>query len=227
MFDREVTPTNNRSNDGAPAGVVGTAPRSQGTEHPHELADAPPLVTRSFSFLDLCGFTRFTAKHGENAALQTLLTFRALTRDIAIRRGVLINKWLGDGVLLVGDELGQAIAASTELLARHQPHDLALRAGVAYGEVLIIDGDDYVGRPTNFAARLCQAAQPGELLAVNVAADALPPWVQVLGTRSLTLRGVGHLPQVQQLGLTPNVSLPPLTDKRRGSVHFAENGLGG
>jgi adenylate cyclase len=191
--------------------MVGTAPPSQGTEHPHEIAGAQPLVDRSFSFVDLCGFTHFTAEQGEQAAIETLGAFRALVRDIAIRRGVLINKWLGDGVLLVGLDVGPAIAATAELLARHEHQPLAIRAGIAHGHVLIIDGDDYVGRPVNLAARLCQAAQPGELLAINLPADALPVWTQVLGTRDMTIRSVGDLLQVQLLGLAPDVLLPPLT----------------
>lgn len=203
-----MTSLDNACDDGARTGMVGTAPPSQGTEHPHENAGAPPLLSRSFAFLDLCGFTRFTADHGEKAALQTLLTFRALTRDVAIRRGVLINKWLGDGVLLVGTELGPTLAASAELLARHRHQELALRAGIAHGHVLIIDGDDFVGRPINLAARLCQAAQAGEFLALNLSADALPPWTQVLGTRSLTLRGIGRVRRVQQIGLASDFAFP-------------------
>src|SRR5689334_13575388 len=171
---------------GARTGMVGTARPSRGTEHPHEIAGAPPLVDRSFSFVDLCGFTRFTAEQGEQAAIETLHAFRGLARDIATRRGVLINKFLGDGVLLVGVDVGPTIAASAEFLARHELQPLAIRAGIAHGRVLIIDGDDYVGRPVNLAARLCQAAQPGELLAVNLPVDALPIWTQVLGTRSMT-----------------------------------------
>ena len=196
---------------GAPAGMAGTAPASKGTERPHEIAAAPQLVDRSFSFVDLCGFTRFTTEQGEQAAIDALQAFRALAREIAIRRGVLINKWLGDGALFVSRRTDATVAATAELLARHGNQPLAIRAGIAHGKVLIIDGDDYVGRPANLAARLCQAAAPGELLAINLSSDVLPVWTRVTSTRSITVRGVGHLPGVQLLELASGVVLPPLT----------------
>jgi adenylate cyclase len=192
---------------GAEAGVVGTAIRSQGTEAPDDMADEQPFVQRSFSFVDLCGFTRFVSDHGERAAIDTLQSFRALTREVAVRRDVLINKWLGDGALIVGSRIGPTISAVAELVARYEREPLALRGGIAHGEALVIDGDDYVGRATNLAARLCGAAGPGELLAVNISADLLPGWIQVRSTRPMTLPGIGHVARVQQLGLAQHVAL--------------------
>jgi adenylate cyclase len=192
-------------------GGAGTASEHAGMEDPRHLADAIPLVERAFAFIDLCGFTRFIATHGEHAAIDALGTFRALTREIATRRGVLVEKWLGDGAMLVGAGVGPTIAAATELIARYNGQRLALRGGIAHGQVLIFDGDDYIGRPVNLAARLCQAARPGELLAVGYRADALPAWTQVLGTRDLTLRGLGRIRRVQRLALVPDLELPELS----------------
>lgn len=161
--------------------------------------------------MDLCGFTRFIATHGEYAAIEALTSFRQLTRELATRRGVRVAKWLGDGAMLVGVEVGPTIAAAAELIARYEGHRLALRGGLAHGQVLIFDGDDYIGRPANLAARLCQSARPGELLAVGYPPASLPPWIRVLGTRSLTLQGLGRFRRVQLLGLVPDVELPTLT----------------
>jgi class 3 adenylate cyclase len=82
---------------------------------------------------------------------------------------------------------------------------------VAHGKVLMIDGDDYIGHPTNLAARLCQAARPGEVLAIGYGAETLPPWVKVLGTRRVSLPGLGRVGTVQRLGLVPDLDLPTLT----------------
>jgi adenylate cyclase len=196
-----------------PAGrrTVGTAPTVSGTEQPRELADAIPLVERAFAFMDLCGFTSFIATNGEHAAIEALSSFRQLTRELATRRGVRVAKWLGDGAMLVGVEVGPTIAAAAELIARYEGHRLALRGGLAHGNVLIFDGDDYIGRPTNLASRLCQAARPNELLAVGYPTDALPPWIRVLDTRSLTLQGLGRFRRVQLLGLVPDLELPTLS----------------
>jgi class 3 adenylate cyclase len=190
---------------------VGTASEQAGMEHPGDLADAMPLVDRAFAFVDLCGFTRFIDDHGEHAAIDTLSAFRNLTRGVATRRGVRVAKWLGDGAMLVGVEVGRTIAAAGELIARHDGHSLPVRGGFAHGSSLIFDGDDYIGRPANLAARFCQAAQPGELLAVGYPAAALPPWMQVLGTRQLTLRGLGSIRRAQRLGIVPDLALPALS----------------
>ena len=203
--------TSSDGDHGAGHGTVGTAPTMSGTEQPRELADAIPLVERAFAFMDLCGFTSFIATNGEYAAIEALSSFRALTRELATRRGVRVAKWLGDGAMLVGVEVGPTIAAAAELIARYEGHSLALRGGLAHGRVLIFDGDDYIGRPTNLAARLCQAARPGELLAVGYPPTTLPGWIRVLDTRSVTLRGLGRFRRVQQLGLVADLELPTLS----------------
>ena len=190
---------------GAALGGVGTAPGQSGTEDPAEAADAAPLVERGFAFLDLCGFTAFMAENGEHAAIDALTAFHTLTRAVATRRGVRVDKWLGDGAMLVGVEVGPVIAAAVELVARHDNQSLLLRGGVAHGWALLFEGDDYIGRPVNLAARLCQGARPGELLAVGYPRRALPPWIRVLGTRDLTMRGLGRFRRVQRLGLTASL----------------------
>jgi class 3 adenylate cyclase len=208
---RRPLPPEPSHGDPAVDGSVGTAPTIIGTEQPRELADAIPLIERSFAFMDLCGFTKFIATNGEHAAIEALTSFRQLTRELATRRGVRVAKWLGDGAMLVGVEVGPTIAAAAELLGRYEGHRLDLRGGFAHGRVLIFDGDDYIGRPTNLAARLCQAARPGELLAVGYPPGALPPWIRVLDTRSVTLPGLGRFRRVQLLGLVADLELPTLS----------------
>jgi adenylate cyclase len=41
---------------------------------------------------------------------------------------------------------------------------LPLRAGLAAGRVILFEGDDYIGRAVNLAARLCDEANPHQLL---------------------------------------------------------------
>jgi class 3 adenylate cyclase len=195
----------------APAGAVGTAPPSRGIEEPREIAKTIALVDRAFAFVDLCGFTRFIASNGEHAAIDTLSQFRSLVRDIAVRRGVLVAKWLGDGAMIVGVEVGPTMATAAELIGRYDGSTLALRGGFAHGQALIMDGDDYIGRPTNLAARLCQAARPEELLAVGYPVDSLPPWIKVMGIRSVTLPGLGRVRRAQRLCLIPDLELPTLS----------------
>ncbi len=198
--------------DPRPAALLGagTASQQTGTEHPHDLADETPLIERAFAFVDLCQFTRFIAAHGEHAAIDALTTFHTLTRSIAARRGVRVAKWLGDGAMLIGVDVGPTIAAAAELVARYDSQSLVLRGGVADGWTLLFQGDDYIGRPVNLAARLCYSARPGELLAVGYPARTLPTWIQVHGTRDLTLRGLGRFRRVQRLGLVADLGSAPL-----------------
>ncbi len=186
-----------------PAGVgaVGTGTQPAGIEHPDHVGDRIPTVERAFAFLDFCGFTRFTATHGEHRAIEALRMFRTTTRETAARRGVRVDKWLGDGAMIVGVEVGPTIATAVEIVSRCASEPLALRGGIAHGSVLILDGDDYIGRPINLAARLCEAAGPGELLAVGYPAGTLAPWIVVQGTRRVNLQGLGRLHGVQELGL--------------------------
>ncbi len=195
----------------APVGAIGTASSLRGLETPRDVANAIEPVDRAFAFLDLCDFTAFMVTHGEHAAIDAISRFRSLTRDLTVRRGVRVGKWLGDGAMLIGVDIGPTIATAAELIARYDCDPLALRGGVAHGQVLIIDGDDFIGRPVNLAARLSQTAGPGELLALGYQASVLPAWITVLGTRDVTLRGIGRLPHVQQLGVLPGLELPTLT----------------
>ena len=94
--------------------------------------------------------------------------------SIATRRGVRIASWLGDGAMLIGTEVGPAIAAAAELIARYDANTLALRGGIADGWALLFDGDDYIGRPVNLAARLSQAARPGRAARHRLPVGDLP-----------------------------------------------------
>ena len=44
--------------------------------------------------------------------------------------------------------------------------------GVAAGRVILFEGDDYIGRPVNLAARLCDEAEPHQLLVTASLFDA-------------------------------------------------------
>jgi class 3 adenylate cyclase len=130
-------------------------------------------VTRTFAFLDLCGFTAYTDARGDEAAVTVLSTLRALVRDRAAERGVRVTKWLGDGVMLSGTEADAVLRCCVEVRDRVAAiSPLPLRGGIAAGPVIMFEGDDYVGAAVNVAARLCQEARPNQLLAAAAVADA-------------------------------------------------------
>ena len=67
-------------------------------------------VPRTFVFLDLSGFTNYTAAFGDDAAGRLLGAFRTIVREVASDRGVRIAKWLGDGCMIVAVDQADAIA---------------------------------------------------------------------------------------------------------------------
>jgi adenylate cyclase len=185
-------------------------PLIPGTERPEFLppTDGPIELERTFAFVDICGFTAFTEEQGPRRSLQMLKIFRSLIKEIAGRRGIRVAKWLGDGALLVGVLPGPTVATIAELTGRFETLSIDLRAGVASGVALLFDGDDYIGRPVNLAARLCDEAGPGELLADNDSLRGQPDWVQAGRSRVVEVRGVGEV-EVRPLRPAFDVQFPP------------------
>jgi adenylate cyclase len=157
-------------------------------------------VERCFAFLDLCGFTAFTERYGDETTVVVLARFRTALREVAARRGVRITKWLGDGAMLSSPDTEATVAMVLEVAAHAdrmlavQPGSengshsraaktaeggdrLAIRAGLARGPVIMFEGDDYIGRATNVASRLCDSAMPGQVLATREVAAMAPRWV--------------------------------------------------
>jgi adenylate cyclase len=135
-------------------------------------------VERCFAFLDLCGFTAFTERFGDEQTVLVLASFRTRVREVAARRGVRVTKWLGDGAMLSSGDTPSVVSMVVEL-ASMVPTEvpLQIRAGLAQGPVIMFEGDDYIGRATNVAARLCDAAPAGQILATGEVASRAPLWV--------------------------------------------------
>ena len=152
-------------------------------------------VHRTFAFVDVSGFTALTELEGDERAVDVLTAFRALLRDICSRRGVRIAKWLGDGVMLVCVDTRPLLEAILEI--HHVVSEVSgpvrtvsIRSGITSGEVILMEGDDYVGHCVNVAARLCDLAAAGEALADPSVMDRLPSWGTAHEEMHVTLRGV-------------------------------------
>lgn len=136
-------------------------------------------VFRCFAFIDLCEFTELDDRFGDDAAVAELRGLRSTVRAEATNWGIRVDKWLGDGVMLVGVEPEPLLRAVVAIFrAIGEQGTLPLHGGVAGGPVILMEGDDYVGRVVNVASRLCDAAGPGEFLCTEEVAsefDWLPP----------------------------------------------------
>jgi adenylate cyclase len=166
-------------------------------------------VDRAFAFLDLCGFTRFTETNGDEQAVEVLTRFRACIRSVASDFAVRVDKWLGDGVMLVSTTDAQLVESVLMLMQQVDEANtmLPLRAGAASGPVILLEGDDYIGSSVNLAARLCSTAGPRELLATERIADAAPSWATVVPVTALVVPGFIHPVDVTRIEPTP-VELP-------------------
>jgi adenylate cyclase len=175
-------------------------------------------VHRSFAFVDVSGFTALTELEGDERAVDVLTAFRTLLRDICARRGVRIAKWLGDGVMLVCVETRPLLETVLELhyvvgVVTGPVHTVAIRSGINAGEVILMEGDDYVGHCVNVAARLCDLAPAGSALAAPSVMGQLPSWGVAVSETHVTLRGVEKpvpATSIQMAHGGPDVSLDPI-----------------
>jgi adenylate cyclase len=119
-------------------------------------------------FTDLVGFSDWALEAGDDAALELLRTV-GRTVDPAIKeRDGRIVKRLGDGVMAVFDDAALAVDAALEStravgeieLDGYRPE---LRGGIHFGRPRKL-GSDYFGVDVNVAARVADAAGPGEVL---------------------------------------------------------------
>ncbi|WP_116374704.1 adenylate/guanylate cyclase domain-containing protein [Mycobacterium sp. MFM001] len=146
-------------------------------------------VVCGVGFADLSGFTALTQMLTP-AELSALLTeFGATVSDVVHADGGRVVKFLGDAVMWVSGKPERLAKAALDLVEHPRAREtgLQVRAGLAYGEILALNGD-YFGNPVNLASRLVAAAQPGQILAAAAVHDALPDWPATV-QEPLTLKG--------------------------------------
>jgi class 3 adenylate cyclase len=148
-------------------------------------------------FADLVGSTELAADLDPEELRGKLTPFFEVARATLEEHGGTIEKYIGDAVLAVfgvprahGDDPDRAVAAALALIERVRAVDpgLGVRVGVEAGEVLVAgpelpsgaadrpqrrSGDlSVTGQAVNVAARLQQAAAPGQILVGQRAARA-------------------------------------------------------
>ncbi len=158
---------------------------------PSSSGDATPAAV-SIVFTDLEGFTGFTARHGDEAALALLAEHHRVVGPLVRSRGGKVVKRLGDGLMLSFPSPEAAVLAALDLVEA-PPEPLRLRAGVHTGEA-VLTKDDLIGHDVNIAARVAGEAGGGQVLAtVAVRAAAVELAGASFGrARRRSLKGVGH-----------------------------------
>jgi class 3 adenylate cyclase len=113
-------------------------------------------------FVDLCGFTAFTDREGDAAALQLALgLYSDLDRNL--EGSTRVVKRIGDGALLVADRTCDLAATLTRTVSGwNRANAIPLRATSAQGPVVEYEVDVF-GALVNRAAHLLRGARPGTI----------------------------------------------------------------
>ncbi len=141
------------------------------------LRDTSASVVCGIGFADLSGFTVLTRALTPAQLSDLLNEFAGTVADVVHRDGGRVVKFIGDEVMWVSASPECLARAAVDLVdhPRAREEGLQVRAGLAYGSVLAINGD-YFGSPVNLAARLVGAAAPGQILADSALHEQLPDW---------------------------------------------------
>ena len=136
---------------------------------------AAPSQPQAVVFVDIVGYTSRSKTLTEAELVAWIEDFESATTDLVGSVGGRIIKNIGDEVLFVVDDPTDAVRVSLQMVARGSDADdpyPEVRAGVAYGEVVLRLGDVF-GPTVNIAARLTSVARPGTVLVDRGAHDVL------------------------------------------------------
>lgn len=130
-------------------------------------------------FTDLVGFSSWALEAGDRQAVRLLRDFSKATEPPILERRGEVVKRLGDGLMGAFWDAGNAVEAA---FAAHERTALIevegyrpqLRTGIHIGRPRKLGGD-YFGVDVNIAARLAEAAKPGEVLVSGSTLEAIDP----------------------------------------------------
>jgi adenylate cyclase len=157
-------------------------------------------------FTDLVEFSSWALEAGDEASLALLRKVGQAEEAAVAENGGRVVKRLGDGLMAVFDDPGDAVAAACAAqsalgevrVAGHRPR---LRADVHLGRPRKLGGD-YFGVDVNVAARVAAAAKPDEVLISDAVHDRLEDG-QVHARRRWLFQGKGAPAQTKVFSVEP------------------------
>ena len=182
-------------------------------------------------FSDVRGFTAFSEDRDPALVIERLNEVLGLEADVVRRRGGDIDKFVGDAMFawFAGPErCRHAVDAAVEILAGLQARfggkaGTEIGFGIHVGEVVVgsmgsQDRRDYtaIGRSVNLAARLCSAAQSGQILVSQAVATELEGTLALKPLPPITAKGFPEPVRVFEVqhakaSTDANSVLPPVT----------------
>jgi adenylate cyclase len=151
-------------------------------------------VDVAIMFTDLAGYSTWALEAGDEAAITLLDEVSKTIEPTILKRNGEVVKRLGDGLMAAFWDVSSATDAAFEARERlssivvsgYRPE---LRTGIHLGRPRKIAGD-YLGVDVNIAARLAEAAQPGEVWVSRRALVALGDADMAATERRLQAKGV-------------------------------------
>jgi class 3 adenylate cyclase/tetratricopeptide (TPR) repeat protein len=152
-------------------------------------------------FVDLVGSTEFVAASDPEIVRRRVNSFFEQVSHCIATHGGIVEKFAGDAVMAAfgipqahEDDAERAVRAAAAVLESVHGLGLEARLGVEAGEVVADDSDSTfaTGEAVNVAARLQQAAAPGEILIGPFAQRLTSGVVETEECGELTLKGFGE-----------------------------------
>lgn len=197
--------------------AVGAAVASDGT---------PDSALRVIMFTEIANFTE-VARHREADAVRLLECHDRVVREVLAGCGGSEVRHTGEGIMGCFNSVSAAIRAAAEIQLRcHEHHDRdhrhkpVLRIGMSAGEP-VEQHQDLFGAVVNTARRICEAAEPGQIL-VSAALRELGLGKSVRFQRNgeRTLKGVDEPQVLYSIAWQPEASeLPQREPRLTRAVH--------
>lgn len=157
---------------------------------------------RTIVFTDMSGSTELSQRLGDDAAMKVLRVHDRIVRSGLQAFNGHEVKHTGDGIMAcfrsVVDAARCAVRVQEEL-ASVEEDILGVRVGMAAGEP-VNENNDFFGATVNLAARICDAADAGDILASHAVRElSLGKGFTWDDRGELTLKGFDHPVRVHQL----------------------------
>jgi class 3 adenylate cyclase len=136
---------------------------------------APPAAPITIMFTDIEGSTTLTQRLGDAAAQDLLRAHDTIVRDELRRLGGAEIKHTGDGIMASFPAPSRALECAITIqraFVQHNEQDevgapINVRVGINVGEP-VQEGSDLFGVAVQLARRICDQADPGQILVSNV-----------------------------------------------------------
>jgi class 3 adenylate cyclase len=165
-------------------------------EHPVGTAYTDSAM-RAIVFTDMCDSVHHTETLGDEGHIAQLEIHDDVVRRALGEHGGREVKHTGDGIMASFTASASAIAFAAQVQGEMSSRDagapeaFAISIGISAGEPLSRGNDDLFGATVQYAARICAAASPSEILVTSVVRElCLGKKISFLDRGEMTLKGV-------------------------------------